>query len=62
MLGPGSDMEKIRIRDPGWKKFEVGSGIRHKYPGSATSLDKIAARNRYSVAGNIRIIISIRYE
>jgi hypothetical protein len=31
---PGSGMEKIRIRDPGWKKF--GSGIRDKHPGSAT--------------------------
>jgi hypothetical protein len=27
-------MEKIRIRDPGWKK--VGSGIRDKHPRSAT--------------------------
>jgi hypothetical protein len=27
-------MEKIRIRDPGWKK--VGSGIREKHPGSTT--------------------------
>jgi hypothetical protein len=24
---PGSGMETVRIRDPGWKK--VGSGIRH---------------------------------
>jgi hypothetical protein len=31
---PGSGMEKVRIRDPGWKK--VGSGIRDKHPGSAT--------------------------
>jgi len=30
----GSGMEKIRIRDPGWKKF--GSRIRDKHPGSAT--------------------------
>jgi hypothetical protein len=30
---PGSWMEKIRIRDPGWK--EVGSGIRDKHPGYA---------------------------
>jgi hypothetical protein len=30
---PGSGMEKIRIRDPGWKK--VLSGIRDKYPGYA---------------------------
>jgi hypothetical protein len=29
-------METVRIRDPGWKK--VGSGIRDKYPGSATLL------------------------
>ncbi len=28
------DHEKIRIQDPGWKKF--GSGIRNKHPGSAT--------------------------
>ncbi len=27
-------MEKVRIRDPGWKK--VGSGIRDKHPRSAT--------------------------
>jgi hypothetical protein len=36
---PVSGMETVRIRDgdssdPGWKK--VGSGIRHKHPGSAT--------------------------
>ncbi len=31
---PGSGMETVRIRDPGWKK--VGSGIRVKHPGSAT--------------------------
>jgi hypothetical protein len=31
---PGSGMETVRIRDPGWKK--VGSGIREKHPGSAT--------------------------
>ncbi len=31
---PGSGMETVRIRDPGWKK--VGSGIRDKHPGSAT--------------------------
>jgi hypothetical protein len=31
---PGSGMETVRIRDPGWNK--VGSGIRHKHPGSAT--------------------------
>ncbi len=30
---PGSGMETVRIRDPGWKK--VGSGIRDVYPGSA---------------------------
>jgi hypothetical protein len=28
---PRSGMEKIRIRDPGWKKY--GSGIRDKHPG-----------------------------
>jgi hypothetical protein len=27
-------MERVRIRDPGWKKD--GSGIRDKHPGSAT--------------------------
>jgi hypothetical protein len=32
--GPGSGMETVRIRDPGWKK--VASGIRDKHPGSAT--------------------------
>jgi hypothetical protein len=36
---PVSGLEKIRVRDPGWKKF--GSGmqkirIRDKHPGSAT--------------------------
>jgi hypothetical protein len=31
---PGSGMETVQIRDPGWKK--VGSGIRDKHPGSAT--------------------------
>ncbi len=31
---PGSGMETVRIRDPGWKK--VGSGIRDKHPVSAT--------------------------
>jgi hypothetical protein len=31
---PGSGMETVRIRDPGWKK--VGYGIRDKHPGSAT--------------------------
>jgi hypothetical protein len=29
---PGSGMEKIRIRDPEWKKF--GAGIGGKHPGS----------------------------
>jgi hypothetical protein len=33
---PGSGMETVQIRDPGWKK--VGSGIRDKHPGSATLL------------------------
>jgi hypothetical protein len=33
---PGSGMEKIRVRDPGWKKFV--SGIRYKHSGSATLL------------------------
>jgi hypothetical protein len=33
----GSGMEKIRIRDPGWKKTDPGSGINNiKHPGSAT--------------------------
>jgi hypothetical protein len=31
---PGSGMETVRIRDPGWKK--VGSWIQNKHPGSAT--------------------------
>jgi hypothetical protein len=35
---PGSGMETVRIRDPGWKKVE--SRIRDKHPGSAT-LQKI---------------------
>ncbi len=33
-VDPGSGMETVRIRDPGWKK--VGFGIRDKHPGSAT--------------------------
>ncbi len=31
---PGSGMETVWIRDPGWKK--VGSGIKDKHPGAAT--------------------------
>jgi hypothetical protein len=31
---PGSGLDKIRVRDPGWK--EIGTGIRDKHPGSAT--------------------------
>jgi hypothetical protein len=34
VMGKKSGMEKIRIRDPGWRKF--GSRIRDKHPGSAT--------------------------
>jgi hypothetical protein len=34
-------MEKIRIRDQGWKK--VGSGIRDKHPGSATLITGTSA-------------------
>jgi hypothetical protein len=37
---PGSGMEKIRIRDPGWK---TGSGIREKHSGSATLLSCLYA-------------------
>jgi hypothetical protein len=33
-VDPGSGMETVRIRDPGWKK--VGSGIQDNHPGSAT--------------------------
>jgi len=36
---PGSGMETVRIRDPGWKK--VGSGIRDKHPGSATLIPAV---------------------
>jgi hypothetical protein len=39
---PGSGMETVRIRDPGWKK--VGSGIRDKHPGSATLLLFVCGR------------------
>jgi hypothetical protein len=35
---PGSGMEKIPIRDPGWKNSDLGSGIREKHPESATLL------------------------
>ncbi len=38
---PGSGMETVRIRDPGWIK--VGSGIRDKHPGSATLLYRMAS-------------------
>ncbi len=31
-------MEKIRIRDPGWKKVGSGIGVRGKHPGSATQI------------------------
>ncbi len=34
LMRPGSGMEKIRIREPGWKKF--GSMIGVKHPGSET--------------------------
>jgi len=36
---PGSGMETVLIRDPGWKK--VGSRIRDKHPGSATLLQSL---------------------
>ncbi len=36
---PGSGIETVQIRDPGWKK--VGSGIRDKHPGSATLRDSL---------------------
>jgi hypothetical protein len=36
---PGSGMETVRIRDPGWKK--VGSGIRDKHPESATLISAV---------------------
>ncbi len=39
---PGSGMETLRIRDPGWKK--VGSGIRDKHPGSATLVHFVCIR------------------
>jgi hypothetical protein len=42
---PGSGMETVRIRDPGWKK--VGSGIRDKHPGSAT-LTKTPVKTTFS--------------
>jgi hypothetical protein len=38
-VDPGSGLETVRIRDPGWKK--VGSGIRDKHPGSATLAEGI---------------------
>jgi hypothetical protein len=51
---PGSGMETVRIRDPGWKK--VGSGIgdkQFKHPGSAKlkiskmlSADVITSRSK----------------
>jgi hypothetical protein len=41
---PGSGMETVRIRDPGWIK--VGSGIRDKHPGSASL--KSVGRHSYS--------------
>jgi hypothetical protein len=38
---PGSGMETVRIRDPGWKKD--GSGIQDKHPGSATLIPGVAS-------------------
>jgi hypothetical protein len=51
---PGSGMEKVRIRDPGWKK--VGSRIRDKHPGSATLWVSLLT----TVVGPMRIRIQIR--
>jgi hypothetical protein len=45
---PGSGMETVRIRDPGWKK--VGSGIRDKHTGSATLIAVFV--NYYSLASS----------
>jgi hypothetical protein len=39
---PGSGMETVRIRDPGWEK--VGSGIRDKHPGSETLIERLNIR------------------
>ncbi len=51
---PESKIEKVRIRDPGWKK--VGSGIRDrkKHPGSAT-LDVILMRRLRSIETSLCI-------
>jgi hypothetical protein len=38
---PGYGMEKIRIREFGWKKLDPGSGIRDKHPRSATLISTI---------------------
>ncbi len=57
---PGSGMETVRIRDPGWKK--VGSGIQDKHPESAT-LQKSSSPKRvlfypitYGTVGTFRSI------
>jgi hypothetical protein len=61
---PGSGMETVRIRDPGWKK--VGSEIRDKHPGSATLTKMIrildpqhcesGSRSRFYVTKNGKIL------
>jgi hypothetical protein len=50
---PGSGMETVRIRDPGWKK--VGSGIRDKHPGSAT-LDLRLNREKIRIHNKIILV------
>jgi hypothetical protein len=47
---PGSGLETVRIRDPGWKK--VGSRIRDKHPGSATMLVSDEGRGAMLQCGN----------
>jgi hypothetical protein len=50
---PGSGMETVRIRDPGWKK--VGSWIRDKHPGSATLLAILTIASQIMNSGDLVI-------
>ncbi len=47
-------MEKIWIRDPGWK---FGSGIRNKHPGSATLVTQYP--NLWMVTGHFSTLFSL---
>jgi hypothetical protein len=44
---PGSGMEKIRIRDPGWKK--VGSGMQGRTTACNSKIQEAKANNKISM-------------